>query len=524
VARRRISMKLVREALRLHHECGLSLRKTAEVLSISRPVLTEYLERCQRLGINFQRAQTMSDDEMTASFAKEKLQDPRLTFLVKKFPEYSKELARVGVTRQLLWEEYKTEHPDGYSYSQFCHYFQQWNNDQELYMRIEHKSGDKLYVDYAGKKIEIVDKNTGEVRSAEIFIAALGASKLIYAEAVWTQKKHDFISAQVNTLKYIGGVPLAIVPDCLKSAVTKPNRYEPDINPEYNDFAQHYRTTILAARPYKPKDKALVEGSVRIVYQRIYAPLRDRTFYSIEELNSAIKEQLEELNNRPLKTYGMSRWELFRETDKKAIMELPVSDYTHRHFARCKAQFNYHIYLSEDKHYYSIPYQYRGRYVEVRYTATIVEIYLNNSRIALHQRDFKRFAYTTLKEHMPPGHKFMSDWSAEKIIGWAQREGEHVTEVIESILCRNGHPEQGYKVCLGILNLSKEFGSFRLNNACKRALYFNSLSLKVIRNILKNGLENINDEITLEDSPAIVHHENIRGPEYYQKEDGNEYH
>lgn len=517
-------MKRVREALRLHEECGLSLRETARILSISRPVLTEYLEQCKSHDITFKKAQDMSDDELISCFAEEKTEDPRLVFLVNKFPDYAKELTRVGVTRQLLWEEYITENPDGYRYSQFCHHFQQWNNNQELYMRIEHKAGDKLYVDYAGKKIDITDPTTGNIRSAEIFIAALGASKLIYAEAVWTQKKHDFISAGINALKYIGGVPRAIVPDCLKSAVTKANRYEPDINPEYQDFAQHYGTTILAARPYKPKDKALVEGAVKIVYQRIYAVMRNRTFYSIEELRQAIRELLEELNNRPLQTYGVSRWELFRETDKEALMDLPANDYTIRHFARCKAQFNYHIYLSEDKHYYSIPYQYRGRHVEVRYTATIVEIYLNNSRIALHQRDFKRFAYTTVKDHMPPGHRFVDDWNAEKFIGWAQKEGEHVTEVIESILIRKGHPEQGYKVCLGILNLSKEFGSVRLNNACKRALYFDSLSLKVIKNILENGLDDMNDETTTEEFTSIMYHENIRGPEYYQKEDENEYH
>jgi transposase len=515
MAQRRISMKRVKEALRLHNECGLSLRKTAQILSISRPVLTEYLEQCQAQNITYEKVKIMSDEELSACFSEEKAKNPRLIFLFNKFSDYAKELSRVGVTRQLLWEEYKAENPDGYSHSQFCYHFQQWNDSQELYMRINHKAGDKLYVDYAGKKMNIVDPATGEIRTAEIFVAALGTSKLIYVEATWTQQKHDFIASQVNAMKYIGGVPRAIVPDCLKSAVTKSHRYEPDINPEYQDFAAHYGTTILAARPYKPKDKAIVEGAVRIAYQRIYAPLRDCIFHSLEELNRAIKEQLEELNNRTLQEYGVSRWELFNEIEKNALNPLPVEDYTIRHFNKCKVHFNYHLYLLEDKHYYSVPYQHRGKHVEVRYTSSIVEIYLKNKRIAIHKRDFRKHGYTTIKDHMAPGHKFVDDWSVDKFKNWAQNIGVDVYEVIDKILCREEHPEQGYKVCLGILNLSKEYGKNSLNNACKRALYFDSLSHKMIKNILQNGLEDIKDEDLSEKQLEIFPHDNIRGPEYY---------
>jgi len=508
-------MKRIREALRLHKECGLSLRKTAQTLSISRPVLTEYLEYCQARNINYKKSQEMSDEELSACFNKEKKEDTRLSYLINKFPDYSKELTKVGVTRQLLWEEYKENNFDGYSHSQFCYHFQKWNDSQELYMRIEHKAGDKLYVDYAGKKFNIIDPITGEIRTAEIFVAALGASKLIFAEATWTQRKHDFISSQVNALNYIGGVPQAIVPDCLKSAVTKSHRYEPDINPEYQDFAAHYGTTILAARPYKPKDKAIVEGAVKIVYQRIYAPLREKNFHSLEELNAAIKEQLEELNNRILQTYKVSRWELFNEIEKDTLNLLPIEDYTIRHFIKCKAHFNYHIYLLEDEHYYSIPYQYRGKHLDVWYSATTVEIYFNNRRIAIHMRNVEKYKCTTVDEHMPPGHKFVKDWSSEHFISRAQKIGVEATKVIESILHRKEHPEKGYKVCLGILNLGKEFGEERLNNSCRRALYLNSLSLKVIRNILSNGLEKIDDDSTSGKHLEMLHHENIRGPEYY---------
>ena len=515
MAQRRTSLKRIREALRLHHECGLSLRKTAQALSVSRPVVTEYLEQCRAHGITWEKARAMTDEELTGCFDSQQPKDPKLAALREQFPRYAKDLLKVGVTRQILWEEYREADPQGYSYSQFCYHFQQWENDQELYMRIEHKAGDKLYVDYTGKKIDIVDRETGEVRTAEIFVAVLGASKLIYVRAVWTQQKHDFIQAQVEALKYIGGVPRAIVPDCLKSAVTRAHRYEPDINPEYQDFAAHYGTTILAARPYKPRDKALVEGSVRIVYQRIFAPLRDRVFHSLDALNRAMHEKLEELNNRTMRQYGASRWELFRQTEKDALTGLPVDDYVIRHHARCRVQFNYHVYLREDRHYYSVPYQHRGRQVDVRYTGTSVEIYHNNSRIALHSRAIGRGGYSTEKDHMPPGHRFVDDWSAEKFIGWAQAIGPQVTGVIERILNAQEHPERGYKVCLGILNLAREYGRERVENACKRALYLDSPSLRVISNILKNGLEEMEDEKSPEGQLELFHHENIRGPEYY---------
>ena len=515
MAQRRTSMKRIREALRLRYECGLSLRQTAKAVSVSRPVLTDYLAQCEKHNITYEKAQKMSDDEMLAYFKEKQDEDPRMTCVISKFPDFAKELTKVGVTRQLIWEEYIADNPEGYSYSQFCYHFRQWNDSQEMYMRIEHKAGDKLFVDFTGKKLEVIDLQTGEIKSPETFVATLGASKLIYVEAVWSQKKHDFISAQVNALNYIDGVPYAIVPDCLKSAVTKGHKYEPDINPEYQDFASYYGTSILAARPYKPRDKALVEGAVKIVYQRIFAPLRNCTFHTLEELNKAIKRQLEELNNKPMQMYKKSRWEMFNETDKKALLPLPDEPYSIRYFVKCKVEFNYHIYLRDDKHYYSVPYQYRGRKADVRYSARIVEIYLNNQRIAIHKRDRKHFAYTTVKAHMPPGHKFMDDWSVDKFLSWAGNVGEPVLEVVDTILCRKQHPEQGYKTCLGILNLAKQYGKERLNNACKRALYFEHLTYKMIKNILDNGLDSMQDKIEQDNQLEMFHHENIRGPEYY---------
>jgi transposase len=516
MAQRRTSMKKIREALRLIEECGLSLRKTAQALSVSRPVITEYITTCKEHHISYRTSLEMPDDELESLFKiGKKAVDARYQHLMDNMKDYSLELASPGVTRQLLWEEYMQGAPEGYSYSQFCYHFQQWQNSQELYMRIDHKAGDKLFVDFAGKKLSIVDLATGEITPVEVFVAALGASKVIYAEGVMSQTKHDFIKAQVNALHYFGGVPAAIVPDCLKSAVIKGHRYEPDINPEYQDFARHYNTTILAARPYKPRDKALVEGSVRIVYQRIFAPLRNRVFHSLKDLNSAIREKLEELNNRTMKHLEMSRWELFRKIEKYALSLLPVEKYELRFYKRLKVQFNYHVYLSDDRQYYSVPYQHRGSHIDLLYTDSIVEMYKNNVRIALHRRNRAQFGYSTIKEHMPPQHRYRDDWNAERLLSWSARIGPYVYEAIETILTRKEHPEQGYKSSLGILNLSKEFGNDRLDKACKQALYYDRVYYKIIHTILKNKAESLEQQELFSDT-VLPHHENIRGKEYYQ--------
>jgi transposase len=372
MARRRLPLKRIREALRLHQDCSMSLRQTAKALAVSRSALSEYLKKCCEHDLTYESIKEMSDESLLKIFSENKQIDPRMLTLQSKFSYFAKELGRVGVTHFLLWEEYIAEHPDGYQYSQFCHHLQLWIDAQELTMRIEHKAGEKLYVDFAGKKLQLANAQTGEITNVEVFVATLGASKLIYAEALLSQKKHDFIAANRNTLEYLGGVPQAIVPDCLKSAVTKGDRYEPDINPEYQDFASHYGTTILPARPYKPQDKSLVEGSVKIIYSRIYAPLRTRVFHTLAELNNAIHEQLELLNNRTMKTYQRSRLELFHELEKDALHDLPVERYTLRSFKRLKVKPNYHVYLSEDRCNYSVPHQYRGKHVELRYTYIVI--------------------------------------------------------------------------------------------------------------------------------------------------------
>lgn len=515
MAKRKTSMKKIRDIVRLSEEAGLSNRKIEQVLGISRPVIAQYVSDLKSANLKYTDIKDMPDDTLLEIIRGNKKENKeKYGKLASKFEYYGKELKRTGVTLQLLWEEYKTEDADGYSYSQFCYHYQVWKEASEISMRIEHKAGDKMYVDFTGKKLNIIDRCTGEIIPVEIFVAVLGASQLAYVEATENQKKENFIQANENAFRYFGGVTLAIIPDCLKSAVTKTDKYEPDINPEYLDFARHYNTTILPARPNHPKDKPLVENAVKIVYSWIFARIRNEEFFSLSDLNKRICELLEEYNNKPMQRPKISRRALFNEIEKDVLKPLPKELYEIRHYKRLKVQFNYHVYLSEDKHYYSVPYRARGKYVDLFFTAKTVEIYENNTRIAIHTRNRKVNGYTTLKEHMPHNHQWIADWSSDRFIKWATNLGLPVKDVIETVLLSKDHPEQAYKTCLGILNLAKKYSTERLVKACERALRYESCSCKAIENILKNNMEVLNDE-----EPDLFErlpdHENIRGINYY---------
>jgi transposase len=499
--------------MRLKHQCHLSERAISRALNLSRPVIAQYLRDIAHSGLSYDEIQLMDDDSLTEVLTGSKnSKSERYLRLTKQFDYFAKELKRTGVTLQLLWQEYRAEDPDGYSYTQFCYHFQVWRSSCELTMHLEQKAGDKMFADFTGKKLTFIDRQTGEVKEAEIFVAILPASQLTYVEAVESQQKQDWLMVNQNAFHYFGGVPKAVVPDNLKSAVHKPNFYEPDINPEYADFARHYQTVILPARPNRARDKAMVEGAVRIVYAWIFATLRNRLFYSLKDLNLAIREQLEIYNNKPLQKLKISRRDFFEQTEKATLNPLPPEKYTRKQFRRYKAQFNYHIHLTEDKHYYSVPYRYRGKHVLVIYTDSVVEIFYNNQRIAFHKRDRTPNGYTTVKEHMPSHHKAYSEWNPQRLINWAADVGEHVKAVIEYILAHRKHPEQGYRVCLGILSLTKKYDKKRLNKACQKALDYQNYSLKVIENILKNRLENYQQE----SFQLLPDHSNIRGNQYYQ--------
>lgn len=508
----------IREVLQLFYEKKLKQRAIAKATGVSRRQIARYIERYNALNIPLNEIMDLNDEKINALFKNKKnhIYSDNYKKLQELMPNIEIELKRNGVTLELLWEEYIASDPGGYSYSQFCFHFKKWQKSLELYMHMNHKAGDKMFVDYAGHKFKIKNILTGEEQETEIFVAILGCSELLYVESTFTQTSADWIRSNINALHYFGGSPNAIVPDCTKAAVKTACKYDPEINGAYYDFAKHYDICILPTRPYSPKDKALVENAVRNVYRRILAPLRDEDFFTIEELNRAIKEKLEEFNNRPMQKLKISRWELFNQTEKDVLKKLPVIPYEMKSFQHnTKIQFNYHVELKEDKHYYSVPYEYRGKRVNIIYSDRNVEIFINTTdRIALHKRDKAKNAYTTVKEHMPSSHRFVAEWNPDRITYWALKKGEHVKHVIEKILSEPVYPEQSFKKCIGIIGLGKKYTDERLEKACMRALHFNAFSYRAIKNILVKGLDKqIDDQLYLHN--ILPSHENIRGQDYY---------
>jgi transposase len=515
MARKRINMKKIREIIRFKETSDMSDRKIARALNISRPVVAQYIKDFNASGLTYEETKDMPDSRFLALFEKQRNKRcSKYEDISKLFPYFVTELKKTGVTLMILWNEYQKKHPDGYSYSQFCYHFQVWRNASRVTMHIEHKAGDKMFVDYAGDKLVIVDRKAGKERSVEVFVAILGASQLTYAEASFSQKSEDWIRSNERAFIYCGGVTQAIVPDNLKSGVTCSNRYEPGINVMFDDFAGHYQTVILPARVRRPQDKALVENAVNLVYQRIYAPLRNRIFYSLKELNEAIWDLLEQHNNTPFQRLKTSRREIFDNIEKQVLKPLPKERYAIKQCKELTVQFNYHVELREDRHYYSVPWQLKGKRVRVIYDDRNVAIYYDNVRIIQYKRDRSPNGYTTLHIHMPPHHRFYAQWSPERFIRWAQSIGDDVAEMIQVVLKSREHPEQAFKICMGILNLVKEHGPDRLNKACARALGFGFYSYKRIKNILDRGLEE--EPLTESRELPVSSHENIRGRQYYQ--------
>ena len=515
MTRKRINVEKVREILRLNQELKFSIRKIADALQVSKTSVGEYLAEFKRSGLSWYDITQMSDTEVICIFEKNNQSaNPMYEALAKDFSYYEKELARVGVTLYLLWEEYKERNSGGFSYSRFCHHYRMWEGKLKAGMHIEHKAGDLLYVDFTGKKMHWVDAGTGEVINAEIFVTIMGASQLIYVEAVKSQQLEDWIWANENAWRYYGGATRGICPDNLKSAVTKACNYEPLLNETYYDLARHYNTVILPTRPAKPKDKSLVENAVRLVYQRIFAKLRNQTFFSLQELNQDIWEELENLNNTPFQRRDMSRRELFNEIEKNELQPLPAERYEIKHFQVSRAEFNHHIYLKEDKHYYSVPYQYTGKKVKAIYTSRTVEVFSDNVRIALHQRDRKKYGYTTEKSHMPATHQFVNGWGTDRFVKWASQMGGSIETFIELLLESKEHPQQAFKSCMGVLNLGKKYKSEDLEKVCKKAIEYNSISFRFINNALKNNIHKMEPEDTI--NLKLPFHKNIRGKGDYK--------
>lgn len=514
MARKRIGMKKIREIIRFSETTDMSVRRIARALNISRPVVAQYIRDFNASGLTYEQIKDMADSRLLALFEKQKNRKcSKYEKLSRQFPYVAIELKKTGVTLMTLWNEYQKGHPDGYSYSQFCYHFQVWRSASKVTMHIEHKAGDKIFVDYAGDKLTIVDRKTGKEQPVEVFVAILGASQLTYVEASLSQKSEEWIRSNEHAFIYFGGVTRAIVPDNLKSGVTYSNKYEPGINPMFDDFAGHYRTVILPARVRRPQDKALVENAVRLAYQRIYAPLRNRTFWSLNELNEAIWGLLEKHNNTPFQRLNVSRRDLFEKIEKPVLKSLPMERYAIKQCKELTVQLNYHVELREDVHYYSVPWQFKGKRVRVIYDDRNVAIYYDNIRIVQHKRSRIPNDYTTLPAHMPSDHQYYAKWTPERFIRWGQSIGDDVAEMVRVVLKSRKHPEQAFKACMGILNLVKEHGPDRLNKACGRALGFGFHSYRRIKNILDRGLEEEKLENSME--LPVSSHENIRGSQYY---------
>ena len=511
----RIHVRHIRKLLALTYESRLGLRDVAKLTGVSKTTISEYLVRFRRTGISYEQSRELTDTELLGLFETKKQEESeQYTELTSLFPEYAKRLKKRGMTKQLLWEEYRKTHPDGYRYSQFCHHFGIFLESGEVTMRQPHEPGDMAYLDYAGDRFPYYPN--GEERWAEIYVAVLGASQLSYVEASESQKQGDFVRSTERALRYFGGVPRALVPDNLKSAVLKASKYEPKINPLFDDFAEYYRTTIIPARAYKPKDKSLAETTVKLTYQRIFAPLYGRRFHSLSELNQAIAELLEAHNTRKLTKLEISRRQLFEEIEREALKTLPSEPYPMKSFESHKVAPDYHVILSEDKHYYSVPWQLKGELVKVIFDERNVAVYHNAVRVAQHRRTRKKGQYTTTSDHMPTHHQFFDSWSAEKFTSWAQSIGEETFQVVSRLLKEKQHEQQAYRSCLGILNLAQEVGSERLNWACRRALNYSRISYYDVREYLEEILRH--EKVNESDSQVLLftHHKNLRDSAMYK--------
>lgn len=511
--RKRLSMRKIREILRLKHYCNCSIREISRSCGIGRGTVGDYLHRAKAAGLGWPLPDELSDTALEQQLFPSSAPRTAQSKFIPDFHEVHKELqSRKSVTLNLLWQEYKEQHPDGYQYSWFCHSYRDWAARLDVVMRHEHRAGEKLFVDYAGQTVEVVDSETGEVSKAQIFVAVLGAGSYTYAEATASQGLEDWIGSHVRAFFFYGGVPEAVVPDNLKSGVSKACRYEPDINPTYNDLARHYQTVILPARVRKPRDKAKAETGVLLVERWILAKLRKHTFFSLDELNREIKRLLRELNDKPFQKLPGSRKSRFEKIDKPALKPLPSEPYELAYWKKAMVHIDYHVEV--ERHYYSVPYSLVKKKLDVRYTASTVECFYRNKRVASHLRDNRPGRHTTIKEHMPVSHRKYLEWTPDRFKRWAAKIGPQTFILTETLLVKRGHPQQAYRSLLGILRLGKAYGNGRLEAACERALHINALSYRSIESILKNGL----DQKPLPGScnkTTPVKHNNIRGAGYY---------
>lgn len=508
-------MLTIRQLVQLKSK-GYSHKAIKVSLGISRTTVIEYVRLLESSGFTWEQLAKMDEAALAAIINSKANNDDRYRRLLNFFPYMETELKRRGVTRQVLWKEYSSDQNDPYGYSQFCYHYKQWSQSVNPTAPMHHKSGDKLFIDFSGGKLPVIDPQSGEITEVEVFVATLGASGMTYACAAHSQKQEDVVKCIEHCLFFFGGVPAAIVPDNMKAIVSRTDRYEPKITQLFRQLALHYQTVILPTRSAKPKDKGKVENAVKNVYTHVFAPLRNMQFFNIDQLNHAIARQVNSYNATEFPSRQYSRTELFEKIEKQALKPLPLQPFQIQKHKRATVQRNGHISLSEDKHYYSVPYRFIGQRVQIHYTADQVEIYANYERIAIHARCRKGYGYTTKKEHLASTHRYILEWSADRYIRWAQDIGEDTCRLIEQIFQTKPHPEQAYKSCEGILRLAKKVGNERLNNACRRASDYGSFYYKTVKNILERGIDLQQDLSQKTNHTTTPEHKNIRGSNYYQ--------
>jgi transposase len=510
-----LSMRQIREVLRLRYDLGLLQNEIARSCSISQPSVHRYLERASAAGLSWPLPEDWDDRRLNELLfpSAPAGSSGRSTRTPLDFASIHHQLqSNKYVTLQLLWEEYREGQPDGYRYSHFCDLYRRWRRKQNLVLRQDHRAGEKMFVDWAGATIPVYDRISGEAQPASLFVAALGASSYTFAHATLSQDLPNWIQCHILAFEFFQGTTKLIVPDNPRTGVTRACRYEPDLNRTYLDMAQFYGVAIMPARPYKARDKAKVEAAVLLAERWLVAVLRHEKFFSLAELNQGLAQLLERLNQRPFRKREGNRASLYATLDQPALQPLPAERYVLAEWKTVRANIDYHVEV--DRHYYSVPYQLVGEELETRSTATTVEIFYHGKRVASHPRSFVAYHHSTVREHMPKSHQAHLEWTPSRLIHWGQSVGEATAQLIATILESKPHPEMGYRSCLGILRLAKSYSQPRLEAACRRALERQACSYPSVRSILQRGLDR-QPTGTPEPERSSPQHENLRGGNYY---------
>jgi transposase len=505
-------MRKLREALRLHFETELSARGIGRSCGASSSTVLGYLGRAKVAKLTWPLPPEMDDEAL------ERLLFPREGQPVRSRPEpefgvLHLELRRKHVTLQLLWEEYREAHADGYEYSRFCDLYRGWAAKLNPTMRQTHRAGEKTFVDFSGDGLSVADPQTGECRTARLFVAVLGASNLTWAEPVLTEDLPAWLGCHVRAFEFFGGVSEIVVPDNLKTGVTRPNLYEPDINLAYAELARHYGVAVMPARSRKPRDKAKVEQGVLLAERWVLACLRNHTFFSIEEARAAVRKLVDKLNDRPMRRLKKSRRQVFDELEREAMRPLPLTPYELSQWATPRVNIDYHVVFED--HFYSVPYGLVHQVVDLRATEKTVEIFFKGRRITSHLRSSEKSKATTRSEHMPSSHRAHAEWTPSRILEWVKKTGPNAAAVAEEVMRRRPHPQQGFRSCLGIIRLGQRYGTERLERACARAVLHRAYSYRSVEAILKNNLDRVADEGATEKEAALPPHGNLRGSSYY---------